>query len=73
MKARIANLKELETLQAIRNKELVWRTKDGKVIFLQDMTNVHLDNVIKMLKRDYKEHDVFTENYLYGLTMNDIC
>lgn len=71
MKARISTLKELETLQAIRNKELVWRTKDGRVIFLQDMTDVHLDNTIQMLKRD--EHDIFTENYLNGLTLDDIC
>jgi len=38
-----------------KEKELYHKTKDGQLIKLKDLTDNHLDNIIKMIERMAKE------------------
>lgn len=70
---KVAGLGELELEYAIRNKNVVWQTKDGTIVPIREMSDSHLVNTINMLRRKEKEEKVFWENGLYGLTLDDIC
>ena len=58
-------LAELQDLYAERHRRflanqksgLVWITKDMKVIPIEEMTDSHLENTIKMLERSKKQDD----------------
>ena len=58
-------LAELEDLYAERHRRhliskesgLVWITKDCKVIPIEEMTDEHLENTIKMLERNKEQLD----------------
>lgn len=52
---KIATLEQLKTALALRNKELCWQTKEGDIVFLNDMKDSHLKNTIKMLEKHEKE------------------
>ena len=70
---KVAGLGELELEYAIRNKNVVWQTKDGTIVPIREMSDSHLVNTINMLRRKEKEEKVFWENGLYGFTLDDIC
>lgn len=57
-----ATLKDLMFEAWLRNREtgaIVWETKAGKIIPIKDMTNEHLYNTIKMLKKAKEVKDNF--------------
>lgn len=68
---KIASLEDLKRELKERNK--VWVTREGKVIPLKEMSTKHLINTINMLERQEYERRIFEENYLFGLTLEDIC
>ena len=39
-----------------------WKTKEGKKIKLHDMTDDHLERVIRMLDRKFAEEEICLEN-----------
>lgn len=52
--------------QQIMNDIKYWKTKDGKIIRISDMTTTHIINTIKMLRRqiDGSIHDDFVYDYV---------
>jgi len=59
-----ATLKDLELELWLRlrdSKEITWKTKEGKVIPINDMTTAHLSNTINMLKRNEKYNSFLEE------------
>jgi hypothetical protein len=52
MEKQIADYNDFERELWLRKREnIVWKTKDGKVIPLQEMTTEHIVNVMNMLER----------------------
>lgn len=60
---KIADFKDLAYEKFLRdrnNGNLVWKTKDGKIIPLKDLDDSHLDNIINMLsEQSAKEEMLF--------------
>ena len=60
---KIADFKDLAHEKFLRdrnNGNLVWKTKDGKIIPLKDLDDSHLDNIINMLsEQSAKEEMLF--------------
>lgn len=48
------------------NKEIMWKTKDGKEIAIKDMTTEHIQNTIKFLKRHGFISNDTLDFYLYS-------
>lgn len=47
----------------LRNhKNVVWKTKEGKVIKVKDMETSHIINTINMIERNIELREVITEN-----------
>lgn len=60
----LATLEDLERELWLRVREsgkLVWTTKEGNVIPIKEMSNVHLWNAIKMLYRNQKAEEDYLE------------
>ena len=55
------------TLQLVANEW--WKTKNGKLIRISDMTNTHLVNTINMLRRqiDGSAHDDYCWDYITAM------
>lgn len=62
-KARMADLDELWTELLSREKMLVWRTREGKVIPIRELTDSHLQNIIKMLEKHDRENSAWCNPY----------
>ena len=45
-----------------RRKTYVWKTKSGDTIKVKDMSNEHLENAIRQLRRHWKTVDYIREN-----------
>ena len=45
-----------------RRKTYVWKTKSGDLIKVKDMSNEHLENAIRQLRRHWEEVDYICEN-----------
>lgn len=58
MKANLKDLKFELWLRQRNSGELVWETKDKKIIPIRDMYNNHLINTINMLERNYDTFDI---------------
>lgn len=57
---KIADFKDLVYEKFLRdrnNGNLVWKTKDGKIIPLKDLEDSHLDNIIDMFERNEEMFD----------------
>lgn len=56
--------KSLDILEAEleRRKIYVWKTKSGDLIKVKDMSNEHLENAIRQLRRHWEEVDYIREN-----------
>jgi len=51
----------------MNNKEIVyWKTKDGKLVSIDDMDTNHLKNVLKMIVNNRNKHKKRTEFKLNG-------
>lgn len=49
----LASLSDLEIERWLRNREnFVWKTKNGDLIPITQMTDEHLDNTIRMIERN---------------------
>ena len=53
----------------LRSANFQWQTKDGTRIYLKDITDTHLDNIIKMLQRMQDNYSTMLE---IGATEEDI-
>ena len=60
MKADIEDLKKELWLRQREN--LVWETKDGKLIPLKEMTTEHIINAINYFDMVYEEREIVLEN-----------
>lgn len=61
--ARIADLDELQTELLSRKGILVWKTKEGKIIPIRELTDLHLRNIIKMLENHERENSAWCNSY----------
>ena len=62
---RKATLKDLYMEKFLRDREqgkIIWKTKDGKEIPMKELTDSHLDNIIKHLI-DAKEYNDIAAEY----------
>lgn len=63
MEKQIADYNDFERELWLRKREnIVWKTKDGKVIPLQEMTTEHIVNVMNMLERNDMIEEIVVEN-----------
>lgn len=53
----------------LRSADFKWEMRDGKLIRVKDMTDSHLDNTIKMLKREQEDYSTMLE---IGASVEDI-
>ena len=53
-----------EELERRNPKNYQWRTKDGTVLDVKDMTDSHLQNSINMLEKYLHEREIFLENWI---------
>lgn len=60
---RIADLDELWTELLSRNGVLVWKTREGKIIPIRELTDSHLKNIIKMLQEHEKNSSAWCNPY----------
>ena len=58
-----ADIEDLEKELWLRQREeMVWETKDGKLIPLKEMKTDHIINAIKYFERVYEEREIVIEN-----------
>lgn len=58
-----ASIEDLEKELWLREREeMVWETKDGKLIPLKEMTTEHIINAINYFDRLYEEREIVCEN-----------
>ena len=54
----IANIDELRLEQFLRNRssgKLVWKTKEGKIIPLKELSDEHLTNILNVYSRNEEQ------------------
>lgn len=59
----IADLDELWTELLSREGVLVWKTKEGKIIPIRELTDSHLQNIINMLEKHKRENSSWCNPY----------
>lgn len=60
-----------EELKSRHPKNYQWKTKDGTVVNVKDMSDSHLRNAIRMLKNFLYEQKIVQENYVDALDYYD--
>ena len=60
---KLADIEDLEKELWLREREeLAWKTKDGKLIPLKEMTTEHIINAIAYFDKFYEMREVVLEN-----------
>lgn len=59
----MADLDELWTELLSREKKLVWRTKEGKIIPIRELSDSHLSNIIRMLENHERQNSAWCNPY----------
>lgn len=67
---RTADIEDIRLEMWLRERErgeIRWKTKSGDEISIKDLSDKHLENILKMVERDAVSDDVYYFDPLYDL------